>query len=127
MVDVSQSKMDSGEELDFQYVDEPPSGDEWMDDPHPFDKSTEPSIDSTPEQVAELDDRFYTLGMRKPEDVVLSGPIFNGWGPGRYFQSRRLAREWCQEKYGIERVGFVRVTSGRWAYLIRGLKCQTMI
>lgn len=83
----------------------------------------EPTIDATDEQVAGLDERFYTKGMRGPRDVVLSGPVMGGWGPGRYFRSKRTAYRYLVMKYGHENVRFLRgSTRGRWSYLIRNLK-----
>lgn len=63
----------------------------------------------------------YTL--RGPRDVVLSGPILGGWGPGRYYSSRRVAYFALVERFGENRVQFVDgLTRGRWGYLIKNLK-----
>lgn len=64
--------------------------------------------------------------VRGPRDVVLSGPVRAGWGPGRYYRSRRVAYFAMAEKYGAERVKFLDgTTRGRWAYLIKNLKPES--
>jgi CTP-dependent riboflavin kinase len=69
------------------------------------------------------DGNYYKKALRGPNDVVLSGPVIGGWGPGRYFRSKALAKRYLELKYGAERVrstgGWTR---GRWAYLIKDLK-----
>lgn len=59
---------------------------------------------------------------RGPRDVVVSGPVRGGWGPGRWMPNRYVARKWADGKYGPERVLPVPYTEGRWAFLIRNLK-----
>ena len=76
----------------------------------------------TPERA--FYERFVDYSDRGVRDVVLSGPVLAGWGPGRYFQSRRRAFQWCVEKYGEGKVTRVPYTKGRWAFLIRGLKTR---
>lgn len=63
-----------------------------------------------------------TYSTRGPSDVVLSGPVVGGWGPGRYFRSRRLAFAAMREKYGPERVIPTRQNKGRWSFLIKNLR-----
>jgi hypothetical protein len=91
-----------------------------------YDPPPDITIDNTPEEVAAIasDDRFYTKGLaREPGDAVVSGPVSGGWGPGRYFQSRRLAHAHCVEKYGEARVKQLQNwTRGRWAFLIKDLR-----
>lgn len=88
-------------------------------------EAPEPTID-TPEgelKQAADDERFYTKAARGRNDVVISGPMWDGWGPGRYFRRRVHAYVWARAKYGPDRVvPLERQTTGRWAYLIRGLK-----
>lgn len=81
----------------------------------------QPTNDTPPEDFLEKERDYVTLA-RGPRDVVLSGPVVNGWGPGRYFMNRKQARAWCEEKYGKERVGGnLGYTRGRWSFVIRGL------
>lgn len=86
------------------------------------DEPLKPTIDTHPREFEERE-VLYESGRRREGDVVLSGPLIGGWGPGRYFQNRRRAREWCVAKYGAARVwGVEKLQRGRWAYLIKGLK-----
>jgi len=85
----------------------------------------EPTIDTDPKELAEADlaSRFYTKMLRGAGDVVLSGPVIGGWGPGRYFRSKRLAKRYLSMKYGVDRVQRLPGRQkGRWAYLIKNLK-----
>lgn len=59
---------------------------------------------------------------RGPNDVVLSGPVIGGWGPGRWHQNRRIAFGWAIRKYGIDRVVATPQSNGRWSVLIKNLK-----
>lgn len=81
-----------------------------------------PTIDTKQRDLEEREVQYYTEA-RGPADVMLSGPVIGGWGPGRYFQNRRRAYAYLVEKYGKDRVkdaaGPVR---GRWAFLVKGLK-----
>lgn len=93
-----------------------------QESPTDMQEPLEPTIDTTEQ---EMDERFvfYPNVMRAPSDVVLSGPVIGGWGPGRYFQSKARAFEHFVEKYGNARVRKLdRSTKGRWAFLIKGLK-----
>lgn len=91
-------------------------------------ESTEPTIDTDPDSLAQMsavdpNGRFYTKAMRGARDVVLSGPILGGWGPGRYHRSKAVALEWLRTKFGQERVRVLPGwTKGRWAYLIKDLR-----
>lgn len=80
-----------------------------------------PTLDSS---SAELENgtRFVEYVTRGPNDVVLSGPIVGGWGPGRYYRNRRLALTALTEKYGEGRVIATRQSRGRWSFLIKNLK-----
>jgi hypothetical protein len=81
-----------------------------------------PTID-TKERELEMGLVEYPHTKRGPRDVVLSGPVIGGWGPGRYFRNRRLATRHFIDKYGHARVGMVGgATKGRWAVLIRNLR-----
>lgn len=99
-----------------------------VDDYEPLRESVQPTIDLSPDEVSKLvaedpQGRFYTRALRGEHDVVLSGPVIGGWGPGRYFRSKALAKRYLELKYGAERVrpagGWTR---GRWAYLIKDLR-----
>jgi hypothetical protein len=79
----------------------------------------QPGADTKGEDLAA---RKVEYSCRGPRDVVLSGPVLAGWGPGRYFNSRRAAYTWARAKYGPDRVQRVRYTRGRWAFLIKNLK-----
>lgn len=80
-----------------------------------------PTID-TPGQVLENGERFVEYSDRGPRDVVLSGPLTGGWGPGRWFQNRSQAYSWAVNKYTLARVKGVRERAGRWAFLIKNLR-----
>ena len=59
---------------------------------------------------------------RGPNDVVLSGPIIGGWGPGRWHKNRRIAY-WCLvDKFGADCVKQTRQSEGRWSFLIKNLR-----
>lgn len=94
----------------------------------PLRESVQPTVDLSPDEVAKLaaedpQGRFYTRALRGPNDVVLSGPVIGGWGPGRYHRSKAVAKEFLEKKYGEDRVRPVGGwTRGRWAYLIKNLK-----
>ena len=94
-----------------------PEEDEIEVEPEPA--PPEPSLDTTPEEVVEYE-WFYPV--RSPNDVVVSGPITGGWGPGRWFKNRRMALTWAMNKYGKDRISLTRQTVGRWSILVRGLK-----
>lgn len=91
-------------------------------------ESVQPTVDTSPELLAAMvsedpQGRFYTKALRGPRDVVLSGPIIGGWGPGRYHQSKALALRYLRLKFGDERVRVLPGwTRGRWAYLIKDLR-----
>lgn len=74
---------------------------------------------------AEIGVREVEYSCRGPRDVVLSGPVLAGWGPGRYFNSRRAAYAWAITKYGKQRVQRTRYTRGRWAFLIKNLRAES--
>lgn len=83
-----------------------------------------PTVDTKPEELAEAE-VDYTKPIRGPRDVVLSGPVIGGWGPGRYIQSQAKAMEFFIEKFGAKRVSKLpRWTKGRWAVLIKDLKAE---
>lgn len=59
---------------------------------------------------------------RGPSDVVLSGPVTGGWGPGRWHSNRRVAYWRLVGKFGADRVKQTRQSEGRWSFLIKNLK-----
>jgi len=90
-----------------------------LDDPSVYALS--PSCDTVPR---EFRDRFVDYNLRGPRDVVLSGPVQGGTGPGRYHQNRRRAYYSLVDKYGADRVRWTEKQSyKRWSFLVRGLKC----
>ena len=88
-----------------------------LDDPNMY--PLKPGCDSLDK---EFNERWVDYSPRGPRDVILSGPVLAGWGPGRYFSNRRAAYMWALTKYGKERVSRVRYTRGRWAFLIKNLR-----
>jgi len=69
------------------------------------------------------DEVALAAAQRGSRDVVLSGPVGQGWGPGKWFKSRFFAFRYAVMKYGASRVKLLPgVTSGRWAFLIKDLK-----
>lgn len=80
-----------------------------------------PWVDSTESDFAS---RWVDYHDRGPRDVVLSGPVTGGWGPGRWMKNRRAAYAFCLEKYGKDRVKTHRQSSGRWAFLIKNLRSE---
>lgn len=81
-----------------------------------------PTIDTREAEFLEKE-VHYQVGRRDPSDVVLSGPVIDGWGPGRYHQNRFFAMRHLVEKFGAHRVKRIEgQTKGRWAFLIKGLK-----
>ena len=60
---------------------------------------------------------------RGPRDVVLSGPVYGGKGPGRYYGTKAKAYHAMVAKFGTDRVRRVDGPTGmRWAYLIKNLR-----
>lgn len=95
--------------------------DEFFEEEH----VTEPTCDLNGSQLKEADlSQYYKQACRGPDDVVVSGPITKGWGPGQFMRSRATAYRYCCGKYGRDRVKFVRVSAGRWGYLIKDLKTK---
>lgn len=66
--------------------------------------------------------RWVDYSDRGPRDVVVSGPITGGWGPGRWHRNRRVAYWRLTQKYGEDRVKQMRQSEGRWSFLIKNLK-----
>lgn len=73
---------------------------------------------------AELGARWVDYSDRGPRDVVVSGPITGGWGPGRWQKNRRYAYWRLVEKYGEDRVKPMKQSIGRWSFLIKNLKAE---
>ena len=59
---------------------------------------------------------------RGPRDVVLSGPVIGGHGPGRWHKNRRVAYWRLVDKFGADRVKQMRQSQGRWSFLIKNLR-----
>lgn len=92
------------------------------EDDDDIDRPLTPGIDTVP---TDFDLRDVEYSTRGPRDVVLSGPVIGGSGPGRYFQNRRLAYLWARGKYGPERVRRTeRECKWRWSFLIKDLKAE---
>jgi hypothetical protein len=103
--DVSPSDLEGDEDLEPEY-------DDFV-----------PTLDSNGGSL-ESGERLVTYVDRGPLDVVISGPVVGGWGPGRFHRSRRAAFSFLVEKYGAGRVSATRQSSGRWSFLIRNLKAK---
>lgn len=89
------------------------------------EEETLPIIPTIDTRQRDLEERevAYAAGRREAGDVVVSGPIIGGWGPGRYFQNRMRAHQYCVAVYGADRVKELEGrTRGRWSFLISGLK-----
>lgn len=70
-------------------------------------------------------DRFVDYNLRGKNDVVLSGPVISGWGPGKYYQNRMIAFKALAAKFGEHRVRFTeKNTSGRWSFVVKNLKTE---
>lgn len=79
-----------------------------------------PTVDSGRE--LETGERFVDYTDRGPRDVVLSGPVLGGWGPGRYHRSRRVAYGYLVSKHGEDGVRPMPQSKGRWSFLVKNLK-----
>lgn len=79
----------------------------------------EPTLDTTEKEFA---NRFVEYGGRGPNDIVLSGPITGGWGPGRWRQNRGHAYRDLVKRWGKDKVVITRQSAGRWSFLIKGMK-----
>lgn len=110
------------DEYTLDLIDDEPLVDE-NDEP----ERLEPGILTTEAQLREAakpnGGLYVEYDVRGPRDVVLSGPVIGGWGPGRFHRNRRIAYFVLAEKYGEGRVRRLDgVTRGRWAYLIKNLR-----
>lgn len=76
-----------------------------------------PDIDMSEDALSTVE-----YSIRGPRDVVLSGPVGPGWGPGTWYPSRGAAYQKLEAKYGKERIRKVPTVMGRWAFLIVNLK-----
>lgn len=107
--------------LGLGYLDEAGDATEEETEP-PIDVEKPPTID-TKQRVLEDWTLSYPHTKRGPGDVVLSGPVIGGWGPGRYFRSKRTAFEFMVAKFGHARVRKLdKSTKGRWSLLIKDLR-----
>lgn len=77
-----------------------------------------PNIDQDENDLSDLPVDYSERG---PRDVVVSGPIFGGWGPNTKMPNRKAAYARCVQKYGVERVKNIPQSRGRWAFLIKDL------
>jgi hypothetical protein len=104
-------------------IDVKESGEEFIDDYDELDMPEEypllPWCDSSND---EFGSRWVDYDDRGPRDVVISGPVTGGWGPGRWHTNRRIAYWRCVGKYGVDRVKQLRQSEGRWSFLIKNLK-----
>ena len=97
------------------------------DDDIPEDETLEPeywtpTCDSSPQSMESGSNQLIDYSTRGPRDVVLSGPVAGGWGPGRYHRSRRVAYHVLRDKFGAERIVPMRQSKGRWSFLVKNLK-----
>ena len=90
---------------------------ERLDDPVEFPMI--PWVDSTDGDFAS---RWVEYHDRGPRDVVISGPLPGGWGPGRWMKNRRAAYAFYVGKYGVERVKTHPQSVGRYAFLVKNLR-----
>lgn len=112
-------------------MDEPIDSNELVSNDGRPDVTTDDAYDDIDEYpfipvIDATDDDFTTRWVdyvdRGPRDVVISGPIIGGWGPGRWHKNRRVAYWVAVDKYGEDRVKMTRQSSGRWSFLIKNLK-----
>ena len=96
-----------------------------------LDDTEEPSTDYEPEQLPgcwmedeEVENLNVSYSTRAPGDWVISGPLPEGGGPGRRFDSLKQAERWAREFYGARFKGVIREAANegcnRWAFLIKG-------
>lgn len=72
----------------------------------------------------EFGNRWVDYVDRGPRDVVVSGPVTGGWGPGRWSKNRRVAYWRLVGKYGANRVKPTKQSQGRWSFLIKNLRAE---
>lgn len=70
----------------------------------------------------EFGTRWVDYSDRGPRDVVLSGPVIGGWGPGRWHKNRRVAYWRLVAQFGEDRVKQMRQSQGRWSFLVKNLR-----
>lgn len=80
-----------------------------------------PGIDTDENDLSDLPIDYTERG---PRDVVVSGPIFGGWGPNTKMPNRKAAYARCVQKYGVDRVKNIPQSRGRWAFLIKDLRSE---
>lgn len=91
--------------------------DESLDDPEIY-----PMVPWLDASDSDFDSRWVDYCDRGPRDVVVSGPVLGGWGPGRWHKNRRVAYWRMVLKYGEDRVKPTRQSQGRWSFLIKNLR-----
>lgn len=111
--------LDIGDDVDPSDLDE----EDDFEDLEPEYDDFIPTLDSN-SRALESGERSVTYVDRGPLDVVISGPVVGGWGPGRFHRSRRAAFSFVAEKYGAERVMPTKQSVGRWSFLIKNLKAK---
>jgi hypothetical protein len=74
-----------------------------------------PTIDTTKlaEREVDYDDQ------RAPGDFVISGPLHDGWGPGRRHATRARARDAAMRRFGDRVRELPGQTWGRWSFLVK--------
>jgi hypothetical protein len=70
------------------------------------------------------DTSIINYDIKGPNDVVISGPLTSGSGPGRTHASSREAYIRLCNKYGKNRVKSMKQDKHRWCYLIKDLKVK---
>ncbi len=96
---------------------------EEMDDGEVFDDpELYPLIPWCDTSSDEFGARWVDYTDRGPADVVVSGPVTGGWGPGRWHKNRRVAYWIAVKRYGDGRVKTMRQSEGRWGFLIKNLR-----
>ncbi len=90
-----------------------------LDDPEAY-----PLIPGCDTPADEFGARWVEYYDRGPRDVVVSGPVTGGWGPGRWHKNRRVAYWRLVGKYGADRVKLTKQSQGRWSFLIKNLRAN---
>lgn len=118
------------EQIDEEVLPEPPPivnafgfGTNDLNDLSGLDDPVEyPLLPSVDTDDKEFGTHWVDYTDRGSRDVVLSGPVIGGWGPGRWFANRRNAWFWAVRKYGEERVKPMRQSLSRWSLLVKNLR-----
>lgn len=108
--------------VNSMYLDDEDDIPEEQDYGNVYPEFWTPTCDSSPQSMESGSNQLIEYSTRGPNDVVLSGPVVGGWGPGRYHRSRRVAYHVLRDKFGADRVTPTRQVKGRWSFLIKNLK-----